>query len=620
MLKAQDRPWSQRMAATAMKMWKDSLPGGKWSYDQGVVLRGIEEVWRQTTDVDYFNYIKHNLDRYVKDDGSINSYMQEDFSLDNIQPGTSLLMLTRVLNSPKYYKATKLLRAQIAAQPRIAEGGFWHKKKYPDQMWLDGLYMAEPFYAEYAATFHEESDFDDIASQFILIEKHTRDRKTGLLYHAWDQSKKERWADPKTGLSANFWGRADGWYMMGLVDALEQFPDDQPKKKELIAILNRLAIAVQTCQAKSSGLWHQVLDKANQKDDYPEASASCMFVYALAKAVRLGYLPTKYLAAAEKGYQGIIKEFVKTDNDGGVNLTGTCGAVGLGGNPYRDGSYQYYTSQKQIVNEPKGVGSFILASVEIEKLAHLNAGSGKTALLDSYFNDERKADLTGKVIPFHYKWEEWDNNGFSTFGHVFNNYGFKTKTLYNAPDSANLHKASVYIIVDPDIPKENPKTKYILPQHIKAIADWVKNGGILVVLNNDTGNAEFVHLNQLMAKFGIHFNENSINHVTGRQFEQGAINIAPNNSLFKTANKVYLKEISTFSITAPAMAALVNEKSDIIVAIAHYGKGAVFAVGDPWFYNEYTDGIKLPAQYQNFNAANDVVRWVAEQIAVRKKK
>jgi len=614
--KAQEQPMSQKMAATAMKLWKDSATTARWVYDNGVVMKGIEGVWLQTADRKYFNYIHNYIDAVVSPEGEIKGYKGEDYNLDNVLCGREVLTLYKVLGTPKYYKAATQLREQLKGQPRVPEGGFWHKKRYPNQMWLDGLYMGEPFYAEYAATFHEEADFDDIANQFILMEQHARDPKTGLLYHAWDQSKKERWANPKTGLSLNFWARADGWYAMALVDVLDQFPANHPKRTELIAILNRLAAGIQKYQDPQSGLWYEVLDKAKEKGNYPEASASSMFVYALAKGYRMGYLPATYKAVAEKGYKGILNKFIETDADGQVNLNGTVSVGGLGGNPYRDGSYQYYLSEKVVKNDPKGVGAFILAAVEIERLAHVSAAKGKVALLDSYFNDEHKKDITGHTISFHYKWEEMDNNGFSLFGHIFNNYGFKTETLYGAPNASNLKNASAYIIVDPDIPKENPDAKYIEEPHIKAISEWVKQGGVLLVLNNDTGNAEFKHLNNLMAKFGMRFNEDSRNHVVGHQFEQGAIMIPAGNEIFKTARKIYVKEISTLKVTAPAHSAL-TDKNDVIVAVAKYGKGAVFAVGDPWFYNEYTDGLKLPADYDNFKAANDVVKWVTEQIPVK---
>lgn len=615
--RAQGQSWSQKMTATAMTIWKDSLPQGKWTYDQGVVLKGVEGVWQQTGDGVYFKYIQHSLDKFITADGGIKGYKMDDYNIDNVLCGRNVLTLYKVLGTEKYYKAVNLLRDQLKTQPRTPQGGFWHKKRYPNQMWLDGLYMGEPFYAEYASTFGENADFDDIAKQFIEMESHARDAKTGLLYHAWDEGKVEKWADPKTGLSKNFWGRADGWYAMALVDVLDQFPANHPKRPELLAILNRLAVAIQKYQDPKSGVWFNVLDKGAEKGNYLEASASCMFVYALAKGVREGYLPASYQPVAEKGFKGILNQFIETDASGQVNLKGTISVAGLGGNPYRDGSYAYYLSEKVVTNDPKGVGAFILASVEVERLANLNAAKGKIALLDSYFNDEHRDDkVTGKTLSFHYKWEEMDNNGFSLFGHVFNNYGFTTQTLYQAPDADNLKKASVYVIVDPDIPKENPKTKYIEAPHIKAISEWVKAGGVLVILNNDTGNAEFKHLNNLMAKFGIQFNEDSRNHVTGQQFDMGAVNVPSGDAIFKAAKKFYIKEISTFKVTPPATAEL-TDKGDVIIATAKYGKGTVFAVGDPWFYNEYLDGRKLPMMYENFKASNDFVAWLTQQIPAK---
>jgi unsaturated rhamnogalacturonyl hydrolase len=608
----QAQPYSQRMAQTAMKVWPDTMKA-HWTYEQGVVWKGVEDVWLQTADRTYFQYIKNRVDAHLNDDGTIKGYKMEDYNIDNILCGRTVLSLYQVLGTEKYYKTVKILREQLSKQPRVPEGGFWHKKRYPNQMWLDGLYMGEPFYAEYANAFHEDTAFNDITKQFILMERTARDPKTGLLYHAWDQSKKERWSNPKTGQSPNFWGRAMGWYGMALVDVLDQIPANHPKRAELLVILNRFATAVAKYQDKSSGLWYQVLDKGTQKGNYLEASASSMFVYALAKGVRQHNLPNYFLKVAQTGYKGIINKFISTDANGQVNLNGTVSVAGLGGDPYRDGSYEYYLKEKVVTNDAKGVGAFIQASVEIERLANLSAGHDKTVMLDSYFNDEHKKDITGKVVPTHYKWEQRDNNGVSLFGHVFNNYGLNLATLYQAPTAANLKPAAVYVIIDADIPKENPNAKYVEPSHVTAISEWVKQGGVLLVLHNDTGNAEFKHLNTLMTKFGMTFKENSINHVQGSQFEQGAVMIPAGNVVFKTAKKIYIKEISTFKLAAPAKPVL-NHQGEVAVAMAKYGKGAVLAVGDPWFYNEYLDGRKLPAEFENFKAANDVVAWLVQQI------
>lgn len=375
---AQTKPISERVAATAMNaLWRDAAKNesgypARWTYDHGLVLKGIERVWDNTHDKQYLDFIQRSMDHFVNDDGSIRTYSLTDYNIDNINPGRNLLFLYRVTHQEKYKKAAALLREQLKTHPRTSEGGFWHKKIYPSQMWLDGLYMGEPFYAEYAATFKEDAAFDDIAKQFILMEQHARDAKTGLLYHGWDESKKQRWSNPETGRSPNFWGRAMGWYAMALVDTLDYFPRNHAKRGELVGILNRVAEAVAKYQEPRSGLWYQILDKGDEKGNYFESSAACMFVYALAKGVRNGYLPAKYRQVAENGYRGILKEFVKTDANGQLNLEGTVAVAGLGGNPYRDGSYEYYLSEKVVTNDPKGVGALLLAATEMETAAERN--------------------------------------------------------------------------------------------------------------------------------------------------------------------------------------------------------------------------------------------------------
>ncbi|MGF1923844.1 MAG: glycoside hydrolase family 88/105 protein, partial [Bacteroidia bacterium] len=314
----QNRPLSEQMANTVMDVWKDTLntaPSGfrpvKWSYDLGVVYEGFEGIWKRTGNPTYFTTMQKSMDSYLGKDGTINNYKQTDFNIDHVKNGRTLLMLYKVTGQQKYFKAATLLWNQLQQHPRTQEGGFWHKKIYPNQMWLDGLYMGQPFYAEYATLIKNEKAFDDIANQFIWMEKNSIDAKTGLMYHGWDESKAEKWADKTTGRSPHFWGRAMGWYGMGLVDVLDYFPTDHPKRKELLAILGRFAAAVQKVQDKKSGLWYDILDMPNAKGNYHEASASSMFVYTYAKAVRMGYLPKTYFAAADKGYKGISASFVE---------------------------------------------------------------------------------------------------------------------------------------------------------------------------------------------------------------------------------------------------------------------------------------------------------------------
>lgn len=623
-IEARNTP-SARIAATAMALWKDTgeSKAPRWTYDQGVVWEGMANCWYNTGDARYFKYIQHHIDRLVDKEGNILTYKLEDYNLDNILSGRLLLLMYKVTGQEKYYKAAALLRRQLQEQPRTEEGSFWHKKKYTRQVWLDGLYMAQPFFAEWAATFHEDSIFNDIARQFITIEHHTRDKSTGLLYHGWDESGEEKWADKATGHSPNFWARAMGWYGMALVDVLDYFPKNHPGRGALLAILQRYAVAVQKVRDPVTGLWWDILDKPGATGNYPEASASCMFVYTLAKSVRMGYLPSTYLPAAKKGYAGIVKTFISTDAAGLSSLGGTVSVSGLGGQPYRDGSYAYYTSEKVVSNDPKGIGAFLLAADEMEQLPASGMGKGRTVLLDYYFNNEHHRDITGATVRYHYTWEDQANSGFSLWGTVFRRYGLRTDSLAVAPTAANLRRAAVYIIVDPDNEKESPSPHYPGAADIRAIYDWVKAGGVLVLMSNDSANAEFPHFNGLAERFGIHFNQDCRNPVIGHNYEQGAFTMTgaggnvrpPAEWIFKTTHKIYIKELSTLKLSPPARP-VYTDKGDVIMAVSRIGKGTIFAVGDPWFYNEYLDGRKLPAEYENYNAASDLVKWIITEIKV----
>lgn len=357
-------PWSVRMADSIMQ--ERPILMQKWAYEWGVVLKGIERVWQRTGEQKYIDYIKANIDTFIQPAGSIATYESGEYNLDRINPGKLLFGLWRETGDERYKTAAFHLRDQLRTHPRTPEGGFWHKQIYPQQMWLDGIYMQGPFYAEFAKTFGEPDAFDDIAQQVILVAEHTRDPETGLLYHAWDSSKAQRWANPDTGCSPHFWGRAIGWYVMAIPDILDHFPADHPQRETMIAILADLVNALARVQDQDSGLWYQVLDQAGREGNYLEASASCMFVYGIAKAVRNGYLDPAHLAVAENGYRGITGQLVTVSDQGVVQLNGICSVAGLGGTPYRDGTYEYYISEPIVTNDLKGVGAFILASAEIE--------------------------------------------------------------------------------------------------------------------------------------------------------------------------------------------------------------------------------------------------------------
>ncbi|SEA38284.1 unsaturated rhamnogalacturonyl hydrolase [Arachidicoccus rhizosphaerae] len=610
---------ARQMARTVMTIWKDPTQSGqhaykKWSYDEGVVLKGFENIWMLSGDPLYFNYIQHSMDDFVDKNGVIRDYDSLSYKLDDINNGKLLLTLARVTGKKQYWKAATSLRNQLNGQPRTFDGGFWHKKIYPNQMWLDGLYMAAPFYAEYAMVSGEDTAFNDIGKQFVLMERHARDSKTGLLYHGWDASKEQKWANKQTGLSENFWGRAMGWYGMALVDALDYFPENQPYKDSLVQILNRYATAVVKVQDRTSHVWWQVLDKAGDAGNYQEASASCMFVYTLAKGVRKGYLPASYDKAALDGFEGVVKQFVARDSAGNTVLNGTCEVAGLGGKPYRDGTYQYYIGEKTKVNDGKGVGAFLLAATEIQMAADRNYGvkAGKTTkvLLDNFYNNETKVNLAGITQAMHYTFNDRENSGFSLWGDVFESLGARTATLRAAPTRENLKGAAVYMIVDPDTDKETSSPNYVDQAAIENIKAWVKEGGILVLMENDSLNAEFDHFNQLAESFGVHFDGNSLNRVQGHQYEQGAIDIAPDDSIFSGVKQVYIKELSSITLKDPAQAILKTKDGHVAGSLSHFGKGMVLAIGDPWLYNEYVDGRKLPLQFENYKAMRALSKWL----------
>ena len=620
---AQQIPYSQQLANTAIHIWPDSfsvVPGraARWSYDQGVILKGIEGIWLATGNPKWFNYIEKQMDYYVAPDGeSIKDYNNDHYNIDHVNNGKLLLTLYRVTGKEKYKNAVQLLREQLRNHPRTKEGGFWHKQIYPYQMWLDGLYMGQPFYAEYAQVFGEDSIFNDVARQFMLMEKHSRDTKTGLLYHGYDESRQQQWADKTTGRSPHFWGRALGWYGMAMVDALDYFPQNHPGKKQVVDILNRFAAAVVKVQDAKTGMWYDIVNMPQRKPNYLESSATAMLSYTLAKGARMGYLPAKYVANAKRAFDGLVKNKLTKDKEGLTNLQGTVSVSGLGGKPYRDGSFDYYMSEKVVQNDPKGMGAFILAANEIEMLPYVNIGKGRNVVLDNFFNSEWRTGPGGQQLKWHYTWDERDNNGYHFLGNLFQQFGASISTLHNSPTSSNLKNASVYIIVDPDTEKETAKPNSMNETAATNIANWVKLGGVFVLLGNNHGNAEMQKFNILAKKFGIVFNDDDQMMVQGKNYQTGEHIIPLNNLIFKTAKKIYTKEVSSLTVNPPAKVILSKEGRDYM-AVSKYGKGTVFVLGDPWIYNEYVDGRHLPLEYENAKGAKDFVKYLLQNSMPKK--
>jgi unsaturated rhamnogalacturonyl hydrolase len=345
----------------------------RWHYEHGLVLQSIFLLGQSLGEDELCSYAKAMYDTKITDAGKILTYSEEEFNLDQINPGKTLFLLREEYGDEKYRVAIEALREQLRRQPRVKAGGFWHKSIYPWQMWLDGLYMQAPFYAQYAEKFGSAEDFDDIAAQFALVESKTRDAETGLMHHAWDESRGMKWAHPETGCSPHFWGRAMGWYCMALVDTMDFIPPSCRKADDaLAAIAQRLFAPLLKYQDPKSGLWSQVMDRAGDAGNYAESSASSMFAYFMLKALRLGVVPKDEVArvkeAAGLAYQGLLDNCVREDASGVLHLSGVCRVAGLGGNPYRDGSYEYYVGEPVAEDDFKGVGPFILASMEKEEL------------------------------------------------------------------------------------------------------------------------------------------------------------------------------------------------------------------------------------------------------------
>ena len=337
----------------------------KYEYDYAFLASAIDKLGKQ--DKKYSDYAKAYIDYFVEKDGTIKGHKLSNYNIDRVRPGLNMLELYEKTGDEKYKIAIETLVKHMEEQPRTNAGGFWHKKEYPYQMWLDGLYMASPFLVRYAHDFNQPRWFDEVTFQLQEVYKRTLDQKTGLVYHAWDESKEQRWCNPETGQSQHFWSRATGWYFMALVDVLDYLPQNHPDRNSVVSILQKLSAAVLNVQDKETGLWYQVLDQGNREGNYLEASGSAMIIYAFAKGAKKGYLDKKYWEVGRKSFDGLIQNLVIKGEDGFPVLVNTCGACGLGGNPYREGDYNYYISEKKVDNDQKGVAPVIMAAIELNK-------------------------------------------------------------------------------------------------------------------------------------------------------------------------------------------------------------------------------------------------------------
>ena len=348
---------------------KAGLKGG-WNYIDGCMILALLEIYQATGEKKYYEFADAFIDHRVKDDGSIDGYEVEEYNIDNVNAGKTLFSLYELNGKEKYRKAIDLIYSQVQTQPRTPEGNFWHKKIYPNQVWLDGMYMGQPFYMEYETKFNNKKNYADIFSQFANVVKYLRDEETGLYYHGYDASKKIFWCDKETGLSKNFWLRALGWYSMALLDTLykcdkEGYEKEYDELKQVFVDFIDSMLAFQ----HESGLWYQLPALGGKEPNYLETSGSSIMAYCLLKGVRLGILPENYREYGLKAFNGVCNKYLK-EKDGKLSLGGICLVAGLGpeDNLRRDGSFEYYMSEPIVEDDAKGVGPLLLAYTELRRL------------------------------------------------------------------------------------------------------------------------------------------------------------------------------------------------------------------------------------------------------------
>lgn len=349
----------------------ESVRQGKpphWNYIDGCMIIALLEAGEITGEKKYSDFAEKFIDYYIKEDGSIIGYSIEKYNLDDVNEGRVLFDLYKSTGKEKYRKAIELLHRQLENQPRTETGNFWHKKIYPNQIWLDGLYMAQVFSTRYQKEFGNK-DYSDIVNQFKNVRRLMFDENKKLYYHGCDCSKIVFWADKQTGRSKNFWLRAIGWFCISLIDNID-YIDDENARKELIAIFAEAIEGIAQYVDPETGLYWQVVDHAGDKGNYLETSGSSMIAYAMMKGARLGVIDKKYAEMGKKTFDGICKKYLKITDDGELDLGGICLVAGLGpeNNPRRDGSYEYYVSEPIVDNDAKGVAPFVLSYMEVKRM------------------------------------------------------------------------------------------------------------------------------------------------------------------------------------------------------------------------------------------------------------
>lgn len=357
-------PLSLQMAISIKEYYRPGMM--KWHYEHGLVQMAALASSDYHKDETIFPWVYDMYSVLIGEDGSIATYREGEYNLDQINAGRNLYPLFDRTKEERFRKAQDRLASQLKTQPRCKNGVFWHKEIYPWQIWLDGLYMEGPYSAEYASRYNMPEKLEDICKQLMITYETLKDEKTGLLYHGYDDSRGMKWSDDITGLSPHFWSRAIGWFCMATLDVLDFVPQDHSYRKQLEEMFVKLITAVSAFQSES-GMWWQVTDQGSRAGNYLETSGSSMFAYSMLKGIRIGLLPNDFREKALLALADIKERYLSEDSKGFLHLDGTCSVAGLGNYPYRDGSFAYYISEPIRKDDYKGVGPFILACLESEK-------------------------------------------------------------------------------------------------------------------------------------------------------------------------------------------------------------------------------------------------------------
>lgn len=341
-----------------------------WNYIDGCMMVSLLELYKTTKEEKYLEFVKGFVDYYVHEDGTILGYNKEKYSTDDVSETRVLFDLYAYTKEEKYSKAIEMVYEQVKTHPRTKEGNFWHKKIYPNQVWLDGLYMMQPFYTRYETERNKMHNYADIVRQYKNVYSLMRDEKTGLYYHGFDSSKEMFWADKKTGLSKNFWLRSLGWFTVSLIDVYEYMNEQMYDEYHTIKMMFKETVdGLLKFQDQESKMFYQVPNFPNREGNYLETSGSSMIAYAILKGVRLKALPERYQKIGLEIFNGICNKYLTVKNDD-LNLGGICLVAGLGPetNLRRDGTFEYYMSEPVVENDAKGVGPFIMAYTEVKRL------------------------------------------------------------------------------------------------------------------------------------------------------------------------------------------------------------------------------------------------------------